>query len=72
MKGQDKNSRKTNEVEIGNLPDKELRIMIENMIQNLGKRMEAKIARNLYQRPTTTKKQTAMNSTTRRNPQQNN
>ena len=42
MKGQDKNPRKTNEVEIGNLPDKELRIMIVNMIQNLGKRMEAK------------------------------
>ena len=32
-----------NEVEIGNFPEKEFRIMIVNMIQNLGKRMEVKI-----------------------------
>ena len=32
-----------NEVEIGNLPEKEFRIMIVKMIQHLGKRMEAKI-----------------------------
>ena len=32
-----------NEVEIGNLPEKEFRIMIVTMIQDLGKRMEAKI-----------------------------
>ena len=32
-----------NEVEIGNLPEKELRIMIVKMIQDLRKRMEAKI-----------------------------
>ena len=32
-----------NEVEIGNLPEKEFRIMIVKMIQDLGKRMEAKI-----------------------------
>ena len=32
-----------NEVEIGNLPGKEFRIMIVKMIQDLGKRMEAKI-----------------------------
>ena len=31
-----------NEVEIGNLPEKEFRIMIVKMIQDLGKRMEAK------------------------------
>ena len=30
-------------MEIGNLPEKEFRIMIVNMIQDLGKRMEAKI-----------------------------
>ena len=30
-------------MEIGNLPEKEFRIMIVNMIQNLGKRMEVKI-----------------------------
>ena len=32
-----------NEVEIGNLPEKEFRIMIVKMIQDLGIRMEAKI-----------------------------
>ena len=32
-----------NEMEISNLPEKEFRIMIVRMIQNLGKRMEAKI-----------------------------
>ena len=32
-----------NEVEIGNLPEKEFRIMIAKMIQDLGKRMETKI-----------------------------
>ena len=32
-----------NEVEIGNLPEKEFRIMIVKMIQDLRKRMEAKI-----------------------------
>ena len=32
-----------NEVQIGNLPEKEFRIMIVKMIQDLGKRMEAKI-----------------------------
>ena len=30
-------------MEIGNLPEKEFRIMIVKMIQDLGKRMEAKI-----------------------------
>ena len=30
----------TNEEEIGSLPEKEFRIMIVKMIQNLGKRME--------------------------------
>ena len=44
MKEQDKTPEKQlNEVEIGNLPDKEFRIMIVKMIQELGKRMEAKI-----------------------------
>ena len=32
-----------NEVEIGNLPEKEFRIMIVKMIQDFGKTMEAKI-----------------------------
>ena len=43
MKEQDKIPEKQlNEVEIGNLPEKEFR-MIVNMIQDLRKRMEAKI-----------------------------
>ena len=44
MKEQDKNTEKQlNEVDIGNLPEKEFRIMIVKMIQDLGKKMEAKI-----------------------------
>ena len=40
MKGQDQTpGKQLNEVEIGNLPEKEFR-MIVNMIQNLGKRTE--------------------------------
>ena len=42
MKEQDKiPAKQLNEVETGNLPEKEFRIMIVKMIQNLGKRMEA-------------------------------
>ena len=44
MKEQGKTPEKQrNEVEIGNLPEKEFRIMIVKMIQDLGKRIEAKI-----------------------------
>ena len=44
MKEQDKTPEKQlNEVEIGNLPEKEFRIMIVKKIQDLRKRMEAKI-----------------------------
>ena len=44
MKEQDKTPEKQlNEVEIGNLPEKKFRIMIMKMIQDVGKRMEAKI-----------------------------
>ena len=44
MKEQDKTPEKQlNEVEIGNLPEKGFRIMIVKMIQDLGKRMQAKI-----------------------------
>ena len=44
MKEQDKTPEKQlNEVEIGNLPKKEFRITIVKMIQDLRKRMEAKI-----------------------------
>ena len=41
MKGQGKNPPdQTNEEEIGSLPEKEFRVMIVKMIQNLGNRME--------------------------------
>ena len=44
MKGQDKTPEKRlYEVEMGNFPEKEFRIMIVKMIQDLRKRMEAKI-----------------------------
>ena len=44
MKEQEKTPEKQlNEVEISNLPEKEFRIMIVKMIQDLGNRMEAKI-----------------------------
>ena len=44
MKEQDKTQEKQlNEVEIGNLPEKEFKIMIVKMLQDLRKRMEAKI-----------------------------
>ena len=44
MKEQDKTPEKQlNEMEIGKLPEKEFRIMIVKMIQDLGKRMEAKM-----------------------------
>ena len=44
MKGQDQTPEKQlNEVEIGNLSEKEFRIMIWKMIPDLRKRMEAKI-----------------------------
>ena len=44
MKEQDKTPEKQlHEVEIGNLPENEFRIMIVKMIQDLGKRMEAKM-----------------------------
>ena len=44
MKEQDKTPEKQlNEVEIGNLQEKEFRIMIVKVIQDLGKRMEAKM-----------------------------
>ena len=44
MKGQGKTPEKQlNEVEIGNLPEKEFRIKTVSLIQDLGKGMEAKI-----------------------------
>ena len=44
MKEQDKTPEKQlNEMEIGNLPEKKCRIMIVKVIQDVGKRMEAKI-----------------------------
>ena len=45
MKRKDKTPEKLNEVEIGKLPEKEFRIMIMKIIQDLRKRMEVKIER---------------------------
>ena len=48
MKEQGKNPPDlTNEEEIGSLPEKEFRVMVVNMTQNLGNRME-KYARHVY------------------------
>ena len=45
-KEQDKNpEEKLSEIEIGNLPEKEFRVMIVKMIQDIGKRMEAQTER---------------------------
>ena len=51
-KEQDKTSEQLSEVEIGNLPEKEFRVMIVKMIQELWKRMDAEreVARNSQQR----------------------
>ena len=68
MREQDKTPEKQlNEVEIGNLPEKEFRIMIVKMIQDLGKRMEAKIEkmREMFNKnlEEIKNKQTEMNNT---------
>ena len=66
MKGQEKTPEKQlNEVEIGKLTEKEFRIMIVKMIQNLRKRME-KIG-NVYQRLRRTKRTNRDEQKTRRN-----
>ena len=44
-KEQDKTSEELSEVEIGNLREKEFRVMTVKMIQDLRKRMEAQIKR---------------------------
>ena len=84
MKKQDKNPEKPlNEVEIGNLPEKEFRRMIVKMIQDLGKTTEAKIEemQEMFKKDLEElkNKQTEMNNTitemkkyTRRNQSQNN
>ena len=61
MKGQDDPPEKQlNEVEIGNFPEKEFRIMIVKMIQDLRETMEARLRRHkkCLQRPRRTKEQT--------------
>ena len=64
MKKQDKNPPdQTNEEEIDSLPEKEFRVMIAKMIQNLGNRME-KIQETFNKDPEELKsKQTVMNNT---------
>ena len=68
MKEQNKTPEKQlNEVEIGNLPEKEFRIMIVKMIQDLGKRMEVKMEKmqEMFNKDLEElkKKQTEMNNT---------
>ena len=59
MKEQDKFPEKQlNEVEIGNIPEKEVRIMIMKMIQDGDVR---NVYRNVYQRSNKTKEQTNRN-----------
>ena len=64
MKGQDKipggKNKKPNGEEISNFPEKEFRIMIVKMIQDLRKTMEARLRRckKCLQRPRRTKEQT--------------
>ena len=64
MKEQSKNpSNQTNEEEIGSLPEKEFRVIIVKMIQNLGNRME-KIQETFNRELDELKsKQTMMNNT---------
>ena len=58
MKGQNKTPEKQlNEIEIGNLPEKEFKIMIVKMNQNVGKKKNGEGARSVYQRLRRTKKQ---------------
>ena len=69
MKEQDKIPEKQlNEVKIGNLPEKEFRIMLVKMTQDLGKRMEAKIKKmqEMFKKDLEElkNKQTEMNNTT--------
>ena len=48
MKGQDKTpDKQLNEVETGNLPEKEFRIVIVKVIQDLGKTMQAMFTNDL-------------------------
>ena len=68
MKEQDKTPEKQpNEMEIDNLPEKEFRIMIVKMIQDLRKRMEAKIEKmqKMFNKDleVSKNKQTEMNNT---------
>ena len=64
MKKQGKNPQDhTNEEEIGSLPEKEFRVMIVKMTQNLGNRME-KIQETFNEDPEELKsKKTMMNNT---------
>ena len=76
MKGQDKiPENQLNNVETGNLPEREFRIMIVTMIQDLGKRMEAKIEKmqDMFTKDLEELKNKQTNrSYTRRNQLQNN
>ena len=59
MKGQDKTPEKRNTVETHNLPEKELRILLVKMIQDLRKTMEKMFTKDLQELKN---KQTEMNN----------
>ena len=64
MKGEDKTPEKQlNEVETGKLPEKEFRIVIVKMIQNLGNTMETKQEMFTNDLEELKNKQTEMNNT---------
>ena len=64
MKEQGKNPpNQTNEEEIGSLPEKEVRVMIVKMIQNLGNRMEEMQEMFHKDQEELKSKQTMMNNT---------
>ena len=68
MTGQDKTPEKQlSEMEIGNLPEKEFKIMIVKMIQDLGKRMEKTQEMFVKDLEKLKNKQAEMNNNTRRN-----
>ena len=67
MEEQDNTPKELSEVEISNLPEKEFRVMIVKMIQDLGKKMKAQIEKiqEMFNkdREELKNKQTEMNNT---------
>lgn len=63
MKEQDKTPEELSDVEIGNLPEKEFRVMIVKMIQKLGRKMDAQIDKlGVFNRENIKNNQTELNN----------